>query len=231
MLLSPVATDLPARAGYTAVAASPPMGMHDAPHEAVSTAASVYGEYLQTFDDRLGGTARTQPAEPGMPLRCLAAASRLLSPGPSPMMMTTHPAGRVACFPWVLPRLLPRSQTSPWRWNRERRGRPEASFRRITFHDRFSAGCACGVPFVSRLDAAKHALACGRLEDTLTEAAPAAGDLIPTDDAVCANATVADQMLVLPHQDPTVLAMSPHIRAPLQTGLRCHDGALRSHEN
>ncbi|KAI9905372.1 hypothetical protein PsorP6_013604 [Peronosclerospora sorghi] len=74
----------------------------------------------------------------------------------------------------------------------------DSRHRRISFHDRFSAGCACGIPFVSMLAAARHALACGRLEDTLTAAAPPAGDLSPTDDAVCSNATVADQILVMP---------------------------------
>ncbi|KAI9919509.1 hypothetical protein PsorP6_017424 [Peronosclerospora sorghi] len=56
---------MPAQDGYTAVAAAPPMGMHDAPDEAVTTAASVYDQPLQTFDDRLSGLARTQPDRAG----------------------------------------------------------------------------------------------------------------------------------------------------------------------
>ena len=85
----------------------------------------------------------------------------------------------------------------------------ESRHRRIAFLDRFSAGCACGIPFVSRLAAAKHALACASLKDTVVAAALAAGDLSPTATAACPPATAADHELVLPRQDPPVLAVSP----------------------
>uniref|UniRef100_A0AAV1VNU8 Reverse transcriptase n=1 Tax=Peronospora matthiolae TaxID=2874970 RepID=A0AAV1VNU8_9STRA len=63
--LEHVATELPSRAGYTAVATALPMGMHDASHEAVSTAASVYVPCLQVCDDQLGGQAPMQPDRAG----------------------------------------------------------------------------------------------------------------------------------------------------------------------
>uniref|UniRef100_A0AAV1VNY4 RNase H type-1 domain-containing protein n=1 Tax=Peronospora matthiolae TaxID=2874970 RepID=A0AAV1VNY4_9STRA len=104
----------------------------------------------------------------------------------------------------------------------------DSRHRRIAFLDRFSAGCACGTPFVSRLAAANHARACASLRDTSAATTPAAGDLSPTAGAVNATATVADTEPVLPRQDPPVLAVSPHSRAPLMTGLQSQDGALRS---
>uniref|UniRef100_A0AAV1T715 RNase H type-1 domain-containing protein n=1 Tax=Peronospora matthiolae TaxID=2874970 RepID=A0AAV1T715_9STRA len=63
--LGHVATELPARAGYTAVGTALPMGMHDASHEAVSTAASVYVTCLQVCDDQLGGQTPMQPDRAG----------------------------------------------------------------------------------------------------------------------------------------------------------------------
>uniref|UniRef100_A0AAV1VNX9 C2H2-type domain-containing protein n=1 Tax=Peronospora matthiolae TaxID=2874970 RepID=A0AAV1VNX9_9STRA len=107
----------------------------------------------------------------------------------------------------------------------------DSRHRRITFLDLFSAGCACGTPFVSRLAAANHARACASLRDTSAATTPAAGDLSPTAGAVNATATVADTEPVLPRQDPPVLAVSPHSRAPRMTGLRNQDGALRSQDS
>uniref|UniRef100_A0AAV1VP33 Reverse transcriptase n=1 Tax=Peronospora matthiolae TaxID=2874970 RepID=A0AAV1VP33_9STRA len=85
----------------------------------------------------------------------------------------------------------------------------DSRHRRIAFLDRFSAGCACGTPFVSRLAAANHARACASLRDTSAATASAAGDLSPTAGAVNATATVADTEPVLPRQDPPVLTVSP----------------------
>uniref|UniRef100_A0AAV1VNU3 C2H2-type domain-containing protein n=1 Tax=Peronospora matthiolae TaxID=2874970 RepID=A0AAV1VNU3_9STRA len=104
----------------------------------------------------------------------------------------------------------------------------DSRHRRISFLDRFSAGCACGTPFVSRLAAANHARACASLRDTSAATASAAGDLSPTAGAVNATATVADTEPVLPRQDPPVLTVSPHSRAPLMTGQQSQDGAPRS---
>ncbi|CAI5734330.1 unnamed protein product [Peronospora destructor] len=85
----------------------------------------------------------------------------------------------------------------------------DSRHRRIAFTDRFSAGCACGIPFTSRLAAANHANACASLSDTPSATVLAAGDFIPTAVAVNATATVADLPARLPFQDSSVLAVSP----------------------
>ncbi|KAE9351052.1 hypothetical protein PR003_g5055, partial [Phytophthora rubi] len=86
----------------------------------------------------------------------------------------------------------------------------DSRHRRTAFLDRFSAGCACGVPFASRLAAANHAHACASLNSTTSAAAaPAAGELSPT--AGAANATVMAAIVTpdFPRQDPPELAASP----------------------
>ncbi|RMX62684.1 hypothetical protein DD238_007976 [Peronospora effusa] len=80
--------------------------------------------------------------------------------------------------------------------------------RRIAFMDRFSAGCACGTPFTSRLAAATHTQACTSLQTTSSAAtAPAAGKLSPTAGAFNSPATVAFATPRLPRPDLTVLAV------------------------
>ena len=80
--------------------------------------------------------------------------------------------------------------------------------RRIAFLDRFSAGCACGIPFESRLAAHNHAQACAGLSTvTLAATAPAAGDLSPTVGTVNAPAQVAQARPPCP--DQAVLDVSP----------------------
>ncbi|KAH7489197.1 Retrovirus-related Pol polyprotein from type-1 retrotransposable element R2 [Phytophthora ramorum] len=86
----------------------------------------------------------------------------------------------------------------------------DSRHRRTAFLDRFSAGCACGVPFASRLAAANHAHACDSLNRTFSvAAAPAAGELSPT--AGAANATVKAATVTpdSPRQDPPKLAATP----------------------
>ncbi|KAH7489201.1 Retrovirus-related Pol polyprotein from type-1 retrotransposable element R2 [Phytophthora ramorum] len=86
----------------------------------------------------------------------------------------------------------------------------DSRHRRTAFLDRFSAGCACGVPFASRLAAANHAHACASLNRTFSAAAaPAAGELSPT--AGAANATVKAATVTpdSPRQDPPKLAATP----------------------
>ena len=60
-----VATELPGRAGYTAVAAAYTSGTPDTFPEAASTAAIVYGQLLQVNDDRLGWQALMLPDRVG----------------------------------------------------------------------------------------------------------------------------------------------------------------------
>ncbi|KAL0575572.1 hypothetical protein ABG067_009020, partial [Albugo candida] len=84
--LGHVATELPARAGYTAVATALPMGMHDAPHEAVSTAATVYGPLLQVFDGQLGGQAHMQPDRAGIAAPPPRGGEPLVVAGPCPQV-------------------------------------------------------------------------------------------------------------------------------------------------
>eukprot|EP00644_Phytophthora_capsici_P010247 jgi/Phyca11/19684/fgenesh1_pg.PHYCAscaffold_51_\ len=60
--------------------------------------------------------------------------------------------------------------------------------RRTAFLDRFSAGCACGTPFASRLAAARHAQACASLITTSVAASTIGGASSHT--VVGANTTV-----------------------------------------
>lgn len=86
----------------------------------------------------------------------------------------------------------------------------DSRHRRAAFQDKFSAGCACGTPFDSRLAAARHAQACASLSrPTSATAPPAAGASNPT--ASVANATAAAAILAtdLPLQVPLELAASP----------------------
>uniref|UniRef100_A0AAV1VAT4 RNase H type-1 domain-containing protein n=1 Tax=Peronospora matthiolae TaxID=2874970 RepID=A0AAV1VAT4_9STRA len=96
---------------------------------------------------------------------------------------------------------------------------------RIAFLDRFSAGCACGTPFVSRLAAANHARAFASLRDTSAATASAAGDLSPTAGAVNATATVADTNPCCPTKTLRCSLCPLRSRAPRLTG---QDGARRS---
>uniref|UniRef100_A0AAV1VP73 RNase H type-1 domain-containing protein n=1 Tax=Peronospora matthiolae TaxID=2874970 RepID=A0AAV1VP73_9STRA len=297
--LGHVATELPARAGYTAVAAAPTMGCHDTASEAVSTAAIIY--VSRTCDDRLGRQAPILPDRVGCdaPMPCGDEPSAVAGPCPHDDDCTPGRAGSMlpvgaaqapattAAVPmevhqgatWQAASLTPPSPPLVLRLNGKRRRlndeddgdereqaeqllledveaapmnsalRPSAAsalpasvlsvyahnaphftctlcaytassfaslkrhrdsrHRRIAFLDRFSAGCACGTPFVSRLAAANHAQACASLRDTSAATASAAGDLSPTAGAVNATATVADTEPVLPRQDPPVLTVSP----------------------
>uniref|UniRef100_A0AAV1VBA2 C2H2-type domain-containing protein n=1 Tax=Peronospora matthiolae TaxID=2874970 RepID=A0AAV1VBA2_9STRA len=96
---------------------------------------------------------------------------------------------------------------------------------RIAFLDRFSAGCACGTPFVSRLAAANHARAFASLRDTSAATASAAGDLSPTAGAVNATATVTDTNPCCPAKTLRCSLCPLRSRAPRLTG---QDGARRS---
>ncbi|CAI5734390.1 unnamed protein product [Peronospora destructor] len=96
------------------------------------------------------------------------------------------------------------------------------------FLDRFSAGCACGVPFASRLAAAHHAEACAGLRTHTSATASAVGEFSPTAIAVNATATVVGLPTRLPLPDSSVLAVSPpHMRVPLLASYRYHDGVPR----
>uniref|UniRef100_A0AAV1VNW4 Reverse transcriptase n=1 Tax=Peronospora matthiolae TaxID=2874970 RepID=A0AAV1VNW4_9STRA len=297
--LGHVATELPARAGYTAVAAAPTMGCHDTASEAVSTAAIVY--VSRTCDDRLGRQAPILPDRVGCdaPMPCGDEPSAVAGPCPHDDDCTPGRAGSMlpvgaaqapattAAVPmevdqgatWQAASLTPPSPPLVLRLNGKRRRlndeddgeereqaeqllledveagpmnsalwpstasalpasvlavyahnaqrftctlcaytassfaslkrHRDSRHRRISFLDRFSAGCACGTPFVSRLAAANHAQACASLRDTSAATASAAGDLSPTAGAVNATATVADTEPVLPRQDPPVLTVSP----------------------
>ncbi|KAG3065071.1 hypothetical protein PI125_g24064 [Phytophthora idaei] len=92
----------------------------------------------------------------------------------------------------------------------------DSRHRRTAFLDRFSAGCTCGVPFTSRLAAARHAQACASLSSTpLATASTTAGASSPTDAG--AGATVAAAVQAepdLPRQDSTELAASPQLVSP-----------------
>ncbi|KAI9916589.1 hypothetical protein PsorP6_018207 [Peronosclerospora sorghi] len=281
-VVASVATELPARTGYTAVAAALPIGIHDAPHEAVSTAASVYDQFVQTFYERLGWLARAQPHLSGYAASLPPGSEALTFSGPCPHEDDCTPdrAGGVlpvgdaeapsamAAVPMEMDQGTTWQAGSPLfpsplvhylggkrrRLNveddgdeRERaehsllvdvkagtvRSRPPSfpclrTTRALHVHAVRIHGVKLrhaptpqGLktppyhfprPILGGLRVwhtvrfeAKHTLACGRLTDTLTAAAPASGDLSPTADAICANATVADLMLVLPHQEPTVL--------------------------
>ncbi|CAI5734324.1 unnamed protein product [Peronospora destructor] len=289
--LGQVATELPDRAGYTAVAAAPPTGTPQAPHAAVSTAASVYvSVYVPlTHDDQLGGPARMQPDRAGYaaPLPC--GGELAFSTGPWPLVDDCTPGradsvmsagdakvpATTAAVPmevdqgatWqassLSPPLVlrvggkrrrlnaaddednnedeagsptpalrlsaasasPASVLSVYAHNAPRftctlcaytassfaslRRHRDSRHRRIGFTDRFSAGCACGTPFTSRLAAANHANACASLSDTPSATALAAGDLSPTAIAVKTTATVAGLPTRLPLPDSSVLAVSP----------------------
>ncbi|KAE9071816.1 hypothetical protein PF010_g25722, partial [Phytophthora fragariae] len=86
----------------------------------------------------------------------------------------------------------------------------DSRHRRTAFLDRFTAGCACGVPFASRLAAANHAHACVSLNSTTSAAAaPTAGELSPTAGADNATVTAAIVSPDSPRQDPPELAASP----------------------
>uniref|UniRef100_A0AAV1VAQ0 C2H2-type domain-containing protein n=1 Tax=Peronospora matthiolae TaxID=2874970 RepID=A0AAV1VAQ0_9STRA len=301
--LGHVATELPARAGYTAVAAAAPADMYATISEAVSTAAIVYDvvDVSRTCDDRLGRQAPILPDRVGCdaPMPCGDEPSAVAGPCPHDDDCTPGRAGSMlpvgaaqapattAAVPmevdqgatWQAASLTPPSPPLVLRLNGKRRRlndeddgeereqaeqllledveagpmnsalRPSAAsalpasvlsvyahnaphftctlcaytassfaslkrhrdsrHRRIAFLDRFSAGCACGTPFVSRLAAANHARACASLRDTSAATASAAGDLSPTAGAVNATATVADTEPVLPRQDPPVLTVSP----------------------
>uniref|UniRef100_A0AAV1VNV5 Uncharacterized protein n=1 Tax=Peronospora matthiolae TaxID=2874970 RepID=A0AAV1VNV5_9STRA len=82
--LGQVATEQPARSGYTAVAAAAPAGMHATISEAVSTAAIVYDvvDVSRTCDDRLGWQTPILPDRAGCdaPMAC----GDELSAGPCP---------------------------------------------------------------------------------------------------------------------------------------------------
>uniref|UniRef100_H3H9A0 RNase H type-1 domain-containing protein n=1 Tax=Phytophthora ramorum TaxID=164328 RepID=H3H9A0_PHYRM len=100
----------------------------------------------------------------------------------------------------------------------------DSRHRRTAFLDRFSAGCACGVPFASRLAAANHAHACASLNRTLSVAAtPAAGELSPT--AGAANATVKAATVTpdYPRQDPPELAASPPLASSPDVAMQAAD--------
>ncbi|CAI5733089.1 unnamed protein product [Peronospora farinosa] len=86
--------------------------------------------------------------------------------------------------------------------------------RRIAFMDRFSAGCACGTPFTSRLAAATHAQACTSLPTTILAAASSTGGA-SSHTVVGATATVSAVAIVvpaLPHQDVSEPTASPPAR-------------------
>ncbi|KAH7489198.1 Retrovirus-related Pol polyprotein from type-1 retrotransposable element R2 [Phytophthora ramorum] len=100
----------------------------------------------------------------------------------------------------------------------------DSRHRRTAFLDRFSAGCACGVPFASRLAAANHAHACASLNRTLSVAAtPAAGELSPT--AGAANATVKAATVTpdSPRQDPPKLAATPPLASSPDVAVQAAD--------
>ncbi|POM61037.1 hypothetical protein PHPALM_30015 [Phytophthora palmivora] len=103
----------------------------------------------------------------------------------------------------------------------------ESRHRRTAFLDRFSAGCACGIPFASRLAAARHAQACASPPHTSSATTvPAAGDLSRTTGAVEATATAATTKPDSPDLDS--MELRPPRRAPLLlTGL--HRGAGTHH--
>ncbi|KAG2959253.1 hypothetical protein PC118_g23113, partial [Phytophthora cactorum] len=87
----------------------------------------------------------------------------------------------------------------------------DSRHRRTAFLDKFSAGCACGTPFDSRLAAARHAPACASLSSTAsaTTSSPA-GASSHTDDGVEATVTAAAQAEPdLPHQDTELTASPP----------------------
>ncbi|KAK1935454.1 hypothetical protein P3T76_010679 [Phytophthora citrophthora] len=86
----------------------------------------------------------------------------------------------------------------------------DSRHRRTTFLDRFSADCACGVPFASRLAAARHSQTCASLTHPPSAAtAPAAGELNPTADAVNATVPAVTAALDPPRQDTPELAVPP----------------------
>ena len=97
--LGQVATELPVRAGYTAVATALPMGMHDAPREAVSTAASVYGPLLQVCDGQLGGQAHMQPDRAGIAAPPPRGGEPLVVAGPCPQVDDRTPGRAGSMLP------------------------------------------------------------------------------------------------------------------------------------
>ncbi|KAK1928268.1 Ribonuclease HI [Phytophthora citrophthora] len=92
----------------------------------------------------------------------------------------------------------------------------DSRHRRTTFLDRFSADCACGVPFASRLAAARHSQTCASLTHPPSAAtAPAAGELNPTADAVNATVPAVTAALDPPRQDTPELAVPPPLTSSL----------------
>ena len=97
--------------------------------------------------------------------------------------------------------------------------------RRITFLDRFSAGCACGLPFASRLAAATHAQACASLLSTTSATALTAGGA-SSHTAVEATATVSAAAITvsaLPLQDSSELTASPPLVSSSTVDLQVTD--------
>ncbi|CAI5729595.1 unnamed protein product [Peronospora effusa] len=83
--------------------------------------------------------------------------------------------------------------------------------RRIAFMDRFSAVCACGLPFASRLAAATHAQACASLSSTILATASTTGGA-SSHTVVGTTATVSAVAIVvpaLPRQDVSEPTASP----------------------
>uniref|UniRef100_H3H5C5 RNase H type-1 domain-containing protein n=1 Tax=Phytophthora ramorum TaxID=164328 RepID=H3H5C5_PHYRM len=97
----------------------------------------------------------------------------------------------------------------------------DSRHRRVSFVDKFSAGCACGTPFGSRLAAARHAQACASLSIPRTVTAPAAaGDLSPTATGANATASAAATSPDLPRPASPELAASPPQTSPFDVAIQ-----------
>uniref|UniRef100_A0AAV1T5L7 RNase H type-1 domain-containing protein n=1 Tax=Peronospora matthiolae TaxID=2874970 RepID=A0AAV1T5L7_9STRA len=181
--LGQVATELPARAGYTAVATAAQVGTHATTSEAVSTAAIVYGviSVPLTCDDRLGWQASPLPDRAGcgalMPsgdeqsvTACLehyddenkrsedACSQSSSQDVPMPAVGQQGPVLSVYAdnVPTFTRTLCAYTACDLAALSRHRR----TAHRGTCFVDHFHSGCTCGIGHRSRAAVTKHALTC-----------------------------------------------------------------------